>query len=166
MRTRVYRGCFVLPDATTAVRRASDILVEGSFISAIEPTGTINQADELIDCNALLAAPGLINGHLHSWDHFLKGRIENLPMEVMMAHIRPAKPVRLTDRQIYARTMIGAIESLRTGATTIVDDMSLGQIFDPGHVDAALQAYDDAGIRAYLGFRSEERRVGKECRSR
>jgi 5-methylthioadenosine/S-adenosylhomocysteine deaminase len=152
MGTRVYRGCFVLADAMTPVRRASDILVEGSCIGAIEPAGSISQADEVIDCSALLAAPGLINGHLHSWDHFLKGRIENLPMEVMMAHIRPARPVRLTDRQIYARTMIGAIESLRTGATTIVDDMSLGQIFDRGHVDAALQAYDDAGIRAYLGF--------------
>jgi guanine deaminase len=142
-----------MADATTPLaRRATDVLVEGNFITAIEPAGTIAAADEIVDCSGLLAAPGLINGHLHSWDHFLKGRIENLPMEVMMAHIRPAKPVRLTDRQIYARTMIGAIESLRTGATTIVDDMSLGQTFDGGHVDAALQAYEDAGIRAYLGF--------------
>lgn len=153
MSKRLYRGCFVMADAATALeRRAQDILVEGNFITAIAPVGTIGQADEIIDCGSLLAAPGLINGHLHSWDHFLKGRIENLPMEVMMAHIRPAKPVRLTERQIYARTMIGAIESLRTGATTIVDDMSLGQIFDRGHVDAALQAYEDAGVRAYLGF--------------
>lgn len=152
MGTRVFRGCFVMADAKAPLRCARDILVQDNFIRAIEPAGTIAQADEIIDCSNLLAAPGLINGHLHSWDHFLKGRIENLPMEVMMAHIRPAKPVRLTDRQIYARTMIGAIESLRTGATTIVDDMSLGQIFDRGHVDAALQAYEDAGIRAYLGF--------------
>jgi guanine deaminase len=152
MGKQVYRGCFVMADATAPLRRASDILVEGNFITAIAPAGTIAQADEIVDCGNLLAAPGLINGHLHSWDHFLKGRIENLPMEVMMAHIRPAKPVRLTDRQIYVRTMIGAIESLRTGATTIVDDMSLGQVFDRSHVDAALQAYEDAGIRAYLGF--------------
>ena len=37
-----------------------------------------------------------------------------------MAHLRPAKPVRLTDRQVYLRTLMGAIESLSTGATTIV----------------------------------------------
>jgi guanine deaminase len=48
--------------------------------------------------------------------------------------------------------MMGAIESLRTGATTIVDDMSLGQTFHQGHVEAALQAYEDSGVRAYLGF--------------
>ena len=152
MRKQVFRGCLVMADATTFSRRASDILIEGNFISAIEPAGTIANADDVFDCNGLLATPGLINGHLHSWDHFLKGRIENLPMEVMMAHIRPAKPLRLTERQIYLRTMVGAIESLRTGATTIVDDMSLGQSFDRGHVDAALQAYEDAGIRTYLGF--------------
>jgi guanine deaminase len=106
MGKRVYRGCFVMPDAATALERlAKDILVEDSFISTIAPAGALSEADEIIDCSNLLAAPGLINGHLHSWDHFLKGRIENLPMEVMMAHIRPAKPVRLTDRQIYARTI-------------------------------------------------------------
>src|SRR4029434_10502912 len=53
---------------------------------------------------------------------------------------------------IYLRTMMAAVESLRTGATTIIDDLSLGQTFDRSHVDAAFQAYKDAGIRTYVGF--------------
>jgi guanine deaminase len=73
-------------------------------------------------------------------------------MEMLMAHLRPAVPLPLTADDIYLRTMMTAIESLRTGATTIVDDMSLGQSFDRGHVEAALQAYEDSGLRVYLGF--------------
>jgi 5-methylthioadenosine/S-adenosylhomocysteine deaminase len=131
---------------------ACEILIENDRIAAVQPAGTIAAADRRIDAGALIATPGLINGHLHSWDHFIKGRVENLPMEMMMAHLRPAVPLPLTERDIYLRTMMTAIESLRTGATTIVDDMSLGQGFDRAHVDAALQAYRDAGIRTYLGF--------------
>lgn len=153
MATTLIRDCLVMSEGTGLVRReASEILIRDDQIAAVVPSGSIAQADFVIDAAGLIAAPGLINGHLHSWDHFIKGRVENLPMEVLMAHLRPAKPVRLSDRQVYVRTMLGAIESLRTGATTIVDDMSLGQSFERDHVDAALQAYEDVGIRAYLGF--------------
>ncbi len=146
-------GATVMRDGTSPVAsERHDILVIGDRIAAIEPAGTIAEADQRIEAESLVAASGLINGHLHSWDHFIKGRVENLPMEMMMAHLRPAVPLPVTADDIYLRTMMTAIESLRTGATTIVDDMSLGQSFDRSHVEAALQAYDDSGLRVYLGF--------------
>ncbi|MGE4248860.1 MAG: amidohydrolase family protein [Parvibaculaceae bacterium] len=131
-----------------------DILVSGDRIAAIEPALTIavSTAAQVVDASRLLVLPGMINGHVHSWDHFLKGLLENLTTELFMAQIRPRTPVVLTDRQIYLRTMIGAIESLKTGATTIVDDMSLGQFFSRDSVAAAFQAYEDSGTRALVGF--------------
>ena len=153
MATTLFRNCLVMRDARGAFNpEARDILVDGERIAAIEPAGSLPGADAVHDATGTLAAPGLINGHFHSWDHFIKGRIENLPMELMMAYLRPAKPLQLTDRQVYLRTMAGAIESIRTGATTIIDDMSLGASLNRGHVDAALQAYADSGVRTYLGF--------------
>ena len=153
MTTLLFNNVTVIADGSSAFPTgASDILINNDRIAAIEPAYTINDADQKFDGSALVATAGLVNGHLHSWDHFIKGRVENLPMEMMMAHLRPAIPLPLTERDIYLRTMMAAIESLRTGSTTIVDDMSLGQSFDRGHVDAALQAYTDAGIRTYLGF--------------
>ncbi len=153
MTTTLFRDCFVVRDARSEFDFApQDILVDGDRISAIEPAGTIDGADGIVDAKGMLAAAGMINGHFHSWDHYIKGRIENLPMELMMPYLRPAKPLQLTDRQVYLRTMAGAIESLRTGATTIVDDMSLGQSLNRGHAEAALQAYEDSGVRTYLGF--------------
>ncbi|MFN4276289.1 MAG: amidohydrolase family protein [Ferrovibrio sp.] len=153
MTTLVLSGALIMRDGHTAFAPDPvDILIEADRIKAIEPAGTITAADRRVEAGGLLAAPGLINGHLHSWDHFIKGRVENLPMELMMAHLRPAVPLPLTADDIYLRTMMTAVESLRTGATTIVDDLSLGQNFDRSHVDAALQAYADAGIRTYVGF--------------
>lgn len=131
-----------------------DILVSGDRIAAIEPALTIaaSTAAQILDASRLLMLPGMINGHMHSWDHFLKGLLENLTTELFMAQIRPRAPVVLTDRQVYLRTMIGAIKSLKTGATTIVDDMSLGQVFSRDAVDTAFQAYEDSGTRALIGF--------------
>ncbi len=149
----LFRNCLVMRDARSDFDPThQDILVEDDRIAAIAPAGAIEDADEIVDAAGMLAAAGMVNGHFHSWDHYIKGRVENLPMEIMMPFLRPAKPLKLTDRQVYLRTMAGAIESLRTGATTIVDDMSLGQTLDRGHAEAALQAYEDSGVRTYLGF--------------
>src|SRR4051794_15736597 len=137
-----------------SLAQPADILIRGNRIAAIEPPGSVplTAAAETIDGSRLLVLPGMINGHVHSWDHFLKGQLENLTMELFMAQIRPRVPIPLTERQIYLRTMIGAIETLKTGATTLIDDLSLGQVFSRGHVDAAIQAYDDSGVRALVGF--------------
>ena len=138
--------------------RPVDIVIEGERIAAIRPAAgaTVvlggDHDEDRIDCTDRLVVPGLINGHYHSHEHYHKGRYENLPLEIWMHFVRAPKPVRFTARQVYLRTMIGALESLRTGATTVVDDCSLGASIDREHVDAMFQAYADTGIRALVGF--------------
>ncbi|MFT3779073.1 MAG: amidohydrolase family protein [Ottowia sp.] len=131
-----------------------DVLIEGGRIAAIEPAGRIASQgfDEVIGLAGRLLAPGLVNGHQHSHEHFQRGRTENLPLELWQHMVRGRMPVRLTARQAYLRAMIGAIEALRTGCTTLVDDLALGGAIDREVVDAVLRAYDDCGVRALLGF--------------
>ena len=112
MSTTLFRDCLVVRDARSPFNPGrQDILVDGDKVAAIEPAGNLRGADEIIDADGKLAAAGMVNGHFHSWDHYIKGRVENLPMELMMPYLRPAKPLQLTDRQVYLRTMGGAIES-------------------------------------------------------
>lgn len=136
-----------------------DVVVNGEHISSIEPAGTRahGAADTVVPLDGCLLAPGLVNGHQHSHEHFHKGRVENLPLEIWMHYVRAPRPVALTPRQIYLRTLIGALEALRGGATTVVDDCNLGGWIDPAAVDAIFQAYEDAGIRALVGFSMMDR---------
>jgi guanine deaminase len=129
-----------------------DVVIDGERIAAVVDGGTAQAAAIEIDGARLLAAPGLINGHYHSWDHYQKGCLENLPLELFMAYVRPPRPVPLSARQVYVRTILGAIEALRSGTTLIVDDLSLGASFSREHVEAAFAAYEDSGIRALVGF--------------
>lgn len=128
-----------------------DVLVEAGRIAAIAPAGTL-QAEHVVALPGRLLVPGLVNGHQHSHEHFQRGRTENLPLELWMHLVRTRIPVPLTPRQVYLRTLIGGIEALRTGCTTLVDDMALGGAIDAERIDAVLQAYDDIGVRALLGF--------------
>jgi len=153
-RTLLRGAVALLGDELAFQSRPLDVLVEGDRIGAIEPAQTIAAAsvDEVVDLRQRLLVPGLVNGHQHSNEHFQRGRAENLPLELWMQLVRPRVPVPLTPRQVYLRTMIGAIESLRTGCTTLVDDFPQAAGIDRAAVEAALQAYDDAGIRALVGF--------------
>ena len=128
-----------------------DIAIEGDRIAAIAPAGSLI-GDRIIDLSGHLLVPGLINGHFHSHEHFQKGRVENLPLEIWLHYTRTPLPVLLNPRQIYLRTLIGAIEALRTGTTTVLDDVALGATLNRANLDAVLQAYEDIGIRALVGF--------------
>jgi len=128
-----------------------DIEISGNRISAVRPTGEAAPRGKIIDGRERIVTPGLVNGHTHSHENFHKGRYEGLPLELMMNYVRPPRPLKLTARQVYLRTLIGAIEALKSGTTTLVDDMNIYPLLHKDHVEAAFQAYRDIGIRAYLG---------------
>lgn len=159
MTSILLRGALVLEGGDFACDSQSrDVLVDGGRVAAIAPAGTL-VADTVVDLTGRLLAPGLINGHFHSHEHFQKGRVENLPLELWMHFVRTPIPVNLTPRQTYLRTLVGAIEALRTGTTTVLDDIALGAAINRENLDAVFQAYDDIGIRALVGFAMMDRPI-------
>lgn len=128
-----------------------DIVIDGKRIAAIRPAGTQAPEGTAIDARNRLVTAGLINGHQHSHETYYKGRTDNLPLELWMNYVRPLKPIPLTPRQVYLRTMGIAIEALRSGTTTLCDDMNISPVIRPEHVAAVYQAYEDSGIRALVG---------------
>ncbi|KAA9008134.1 amidohydrolase family protein [Histidinibacterium aquaticum] len=142
-----------LPDGAGAPCRRVDIDISGDRIESVAPAGIRRtEAVRVIDGTHHLAVPGFVNGHHHSHENFQKGRFESLPLELWMNLVRPLKPVPVTPEQVYLRTMVSAIEALRSGTTTIVDDLNVSPHLDPAHVDAAFRAYEDAGLRAHVGI--------------
>lgn len=155
----VLRGaCALLGEQLEFDPRPLDVLVEGERIASIGPAGSMTGA-EVVDLSGCMLVPGLINSHLHSHEHFSKGATENLPLELWMHQARSAMAVPLNPRQTYLRTLVGAIEALRTGTTTVVDDLLLGPAIDRENVEAVFQAYEDAGLRALVGFAMTNRAV-------
>ncbi len=156
----VLRGaCGLLGEKLEFDPRPLDVVIEGERIVSLDAAGTAAGTTEVIDLAGRMLVPGLINGHLHSHEHFAKGRTENLPLELWMHQMRSALVAPLNPRQTYLRTLVGAIEALRTGTTTVVDDLILGASIDRECIEAVFQAYEDSGIRAMVGFAMTNRPV-------
>ena len=144
------RGGLVLPlDSRRAVARRADLLIEADTIANVGDGLPDTGADTVIDGRDMLVMPGLVNAHAHSFDAMLKGRYDNLPLEVWIPRVAPvADPPSLSPRLVYLRTMLLGMEALRGGATCIHDDAADGSGLDPSLLEAMFSAYDDLGIRA------------------
>ena len=93
--------------------------------------------------------PGLVNAHTHSSETFFRGRYERMPLEIWLLY---AYPLLMNDpvgeRLLYLRSLLLAMESLRTGVTTFCDDFFDPPRHDLDRLSTVFRAYDDAGIRA------------------
>jgi 5-methylthioadenosine/S-adenosylhomocysteine deaminase len=129
-----------------------DILIENGIIADISSEQQDPPPDaKRLDAHGKLAIPGLVNAHYHSHDVLARGMFEDLALEGWIA-LAILPPVRvLTRREARLRTLLGAIDCLRNGITTVQDMLGCG----PGaeeQVEAAIDAYNEVGIRCVLGL--------------
>jgi guanine deaminase len=130
--------------------------VRPGIASAIERREAIaelgaREVDQTIDATDRLVMPGFVNAHYHSHDVLLKGCFETIPLELwLLSALPPSYPKRSTD-EVRARTLLGALECLRSGMTT-VQDLCTIYPFDDEHLEAILQAYEDIGIRCIFAL--------------
>ncbi|MES2976873.1 MAG: amidohydrolase family protein [Pseudomonadota bacterium] len=134
----------------------ADVVVCGNRISAVGPgaadawTGPVART---IDAAGMLAMPGLINAHFHSPGNLMKGCLDGMPLELFMLYeVPPLAAAENSQRLAYVRTQLGAVEMLRRGITAVHDDAYHVPIATQQGVDAIMQAYADAGIRATVAI--------------
>jgi len=143
--------------APSGMTGPTDVLVEGDRIAAVGPTVPPVHARIVEGHGRHLLVPGLINAHFHSPANHLKGSVRSLPLELFMLFESPADPeLAPTPREAYLRTMLGALEMLQRGVTSVQDDAFVMPHPTPEIVDAIAQAYLDSGIRATLALDQPE----------
>jgi len=126
---------------------SADVRVEGDRIVAVGMDDA--PADSVVDGRDRLLMPGLVNAHLHSWEALFKGRYENLPLELWMLLAYPILALEpLGARLIELRSQLVAIESLRNGVTTLVDDVIEMPTQSMEALEAVFHGYAATGVRA------------------
>ena len=149
-------GCVVTGDARDTRHDRADIVIRGDRFVAIGPdaaaeyAGAAHPEAETIDASNTVVMPGLVNAHLHSNEGFEQGAYDNLPLEPWLLQSYPPFGFPILDEEdYYLRTMVAAVESIRSGVTTVQDDY-VHLPGTPEAQDAAVQAYLDAGLRAWV----------------
>ncbi len=135
-----------------AVRRR-DVLVTGGRIAAVQPVIEATAGVEIVEASGHLVMPGLVNAHFHSPVNHMKGMLPSLPLEIFMLYESPPLAELMpTPREAYVRTLLAALEMLKTGTTAVQDDAFFMPHPTDDVVDAVMQAYADVGIRATVAL--------------
>ena len=139
-------GTIVTMDPKVPNLATGDVLVDGGRIAAVGVNLQVDGA-EVIDATGSIVMPGLVDAHHHMWLGVMRRMMPDVDdlfayigvvAETLGAHYRPL--------DMYLSTKLTAVASLDAGITTIIDACHSSR--SPGHTDAALDALDDAGIRA------------------
>ncbi len=151
--TMLLKGGAIIAGAHAPLQEAVDLLITEDRITAIghDLSEQANTAGaEIIDCRDRLVLPGFVNAHTHSNESFEQGFYDALPLEIWLLWKYPPFAIpRLPERVHYLRTMLLAIESVRSGITTVQDDL-INQLSDPAAFDGSAAAYRDIGLRANI----------------
>ena len=124
-----------------------DVQLAGEKIAAIAPR--LEAEGQVINGRNKLLLPGFVNAHTHSSEMWSRGAIAPFPLELWLAELYDQE---VNDpEQIYLSAVGTAVETLLSGGTTVVDHLSLLPGQEEATVAAAVRAYRDVGIRAYIG---------------
>jgi 5-methylthioadenosine/S-adenosylhomocysteine deaminase len=141
------RDCHALvpdPGGTLTLARHQDILVRGDRIAEIRPTGSPPEPGvTVLEANRMLAMPGLINTHAHVPMVLFRGLAEDVPIERWFNDFIWPLESNLTEADVYWGAMLGLIEMIEGGVTTVADHYFF--------MDQVARAIDEAGTRAHLG---------------
>ena len=100
------------------------VAIRGDSILAVGPAGDLQRrytSRRMLDATGHLVFPGLINTHTHLFQTFQKGLGEGLTLyEWVRAVTGPSVPL-MSERDAYLAAMLGGLEALHSGTTTVFD---------------------------------------------
>jgi len=141
----------------------ADVLIDHDTIVAVIPheehgpptdavESVIQRGTEIIDATDMIVLPGMVDTHRHTWQTVLRASAPDSDLNGYIELVHHRYGPHFSPEDVYASTLLGALECLSAGITTLFDWCHV--LNTPTHADAAVAALRDAGIRAQFGYGS------------
>jgi 5-methylthioadenosine/S-adenosylhomocysteine deaminase len=148
MRTLIRKPLIVTMNEQNDVIEKGAIVVDGNRLSYVGPSEwtPAGPFERTIDADHMIAMPGMINAHCHSPANLVRGMMPSKPLEIWRAYYR-ASLRDMRDEDFYASALLGGMEMLKNGATTVLDHFAGNAACRFMGAGAAIQAMRDLGLR-------------------
>ena len=97
-----------------------DVLVEDERIVAVGANVQAHGA-QLLDATGCIVIPGLVNAHMHTWQTALRGVAANWTLPTYFRSVHAGLATLFTHDDLYIGTLVGALNQLNLGTTTLGD---------------------------------------------
>jgi 5-methylthioadenosine/S-adenosylhomocysteine deaminase len=144
-RTLIKAGTIIAMDDEADDLRQGDVLIEDDRIAAVAPSLDAGDA-AVIDASDMIVMPGFVNAHIHTWQTGLRGVAGDWTIPEYLHNMHAAIAPRFAPEDIRIANLVGALNQLNSGVTTMVDWCHNNPT--PAHSDAAIDGLKEAGIRA------------------
>ena len=148
-RTLIRKATILSLDPGVGDFHTGDLLIENDRIAAVAPSLNVDDA-EVIDAGGMIALPGFIDSHRHTWQSLLRSTAADWTLAQYFSGIRGVMGKTYTPADMYIANYLGALEALDAGITTLYDWSHNNNT--PDHADEAVRALKDSGIRAVYGY--------------
>jgi len=147
--TLIRNATVVSMDPSIGDLDGGDILIDGDKIAAVGRQLSAPNA-AVVEGTGRIAMPGLVNAHIHTWEYQLRGIGANW-VGVRDYHDNMHKKLALhyQPRDVYIGNLLGALNQIRNGTTTIMDWCHI--LRDADMTDSAIDALVESGVRAVFG---------------
>jgi cytosine/adenosine deaminase-related metal-dependent hydrolase len=146
-RILIRNACVVTLDPGIGDFARADVLVEGDKIAAVGPDLEVGEA-EVWDGTYRIVLPGFVDAHRHTWQTTMRNLNSDMTFVEYFTRLLPAIGFIHRPEDMYAGTLVGALEALDAGVTTLVDYGI--NINTPEHSDAVVEALLEAGVRGFF----------------
>ena len=106
------------------------------------------QADQVIDASGMAVLPGLVNGHSHFSQSFMRGLAGGRPLLQWLKELIWPIQSSFSVEEMYLASLLGLAENLRGGVTYVVDHHKITH--SPQHTEAVKRASEEIGIRCTI----------------
>lgn len=113
-------GAVITMDRQLGNLPTGDVLIEDGRIAAVAPRVEVEDC-QTIDAEGSIVAPGLIDTHRHVWQSFLRFIAADWSHADYFHAIRGLLGPRFGADEMYIANLLGAVEALDTGITTMLD---------------------------------------------
>jgi 5-methylthioadenosine/S-adenosylhomocysteine deaminase len=148
MKTLIRNALIITMNDENDVIEKGAVAVDGNRIVYVGPMDwtPAGPFDRAIDADRLIAMPGMINAHCHSPANLVRGLMPSKPLEIWRAYYR-ASLRGMREGDFYSSALLGGMEMLKNGATTVLDHFFGDQACPFTGAGAAIQAMRDLGLR-------------------
>ncbi len=128
------------------------VVVRGNKIQEIGPSNLLKKkyrdTVKILNGRGKIIFPGLINTHNHLYQSLLKGLGDDLALSRWLATMTFPSSSHLLRENVYAGAMLGCVEGIKSGTTTMLDYMYPHPV--PALSDGVVDAFRDLKIRGIL----------------